>query len=125
MLPNQSQWRPRQYMLRDVERGCLSRGTFHLEKVRTVVDWQYVHHGGVVWAHSPSPRLWVWGSQGGSYLASRAHMRSGYSGHVRRFIPQDRGSPSQIETHGKIPGIKEIFDHSGSSIILSRMGFPI
>ena len=36
-----------------------------------------------------------------------------------------RGSPSRIETHGTFPRIKEIFDDSGSSIILSRMGFPI
>jgi len=34
------------------------------------------------------------------------------------------GSPSWIETHGKVPRIKEIFDDSGSSIILSRMCFP-
>ena len=52
-------------------------------------------------------------------------MRSGYGGHVRGFILWDGGSLSQIETHGKVPRIKEIFDDSGSSIILSRTGFPI
>jgi len=32
--------------------------------------------------------------------------------------------PSRVETHGKVPRITEIFDNSGSSIILSRTGFP-
>ena len=41
------------------------------------------------------------------------------------FVPWDKGSPSRIETHGEVPRIKEIFDDSGSSIILSRMGFQI
>jgi len=50
-------------------------------------------------------------------------MRSGYGGHVRRFIPQYGSSPSRIETHGEVPRIKEIFDDRWSSIILSRMGF--
>ena len=44
---------------------------------------------------------------------------------MRGFVPWDGGSPSQIETHGEVPRIKEIFDDSGSSIILSRTGFPI
>jgi len=39
------------------------------------------------------------------------------------FIPQDGGSPICVETHGKVPRITEIFDDSGSSIILSIMGF--
>src|SRR5882724_2052512 len=124
MLPNWSQWQPRQYMSRDVERGRLSQRTFHLVKVGTVVDWCYVHHRGGVRAHSPSPRLQAWGSWGGSYWTSRAGPRSGDSGHVWGFVPWDRGSPSQMETHGEVPRIKEIFDHSGSSIILSRTGFP-
>src|SRR5882724_13182219 len=38
---------------------------------------------------------------------------------------RSRGSPSRIETHGEVPRIKAIFDDSGSSIILSRMGFQI
>ena len=111
-------------MSRDIERSRLSWGTFHLVKVRTVVDGKYIHQGGGGWAHSPSPRLQVWGSQGGHYWTSRAHMGSGYSGHVRGFVPWDRGLPSRIETHGEVPRIKEIFDDSGSLIILSRMGFP-
>jgi len=37
--------------------------------------------------------------------------------------PAGWGSPSHIETHGEVPRIKGIFDDSGSSIILSRMGF--
>jgi len=52
-------------------------------------------------------------------------MRSGHGGHVWGFVPWDGGSPSQIETHGKVPRIKETFDDSGSSIILSRTGFLI
>jgi len=58
-------------------------------------------------------------------------MGSWYGRHVRgfvtqqRFVPRARGSPSHIETHGEVPRIKAIFDNSGSSIILSRMGFPI
>ena len=40
------------------------------------------------------------------------------------FVLWDGGSPSQIETHGEVPRITEIFDDSGSSIILSRMDFP-
>jgi len=42
---------------------------------------------------------------------------------VWRFIPWDGGLPNQVETHGKVPRITKIFDDSGSSIILSRMGF--
>src|SRR5882724_11808798 len=110
-------------MSRDVERGRLSQGTFHLVKVWTVVDGRYVHQGGDGWACSPSPRLQAWGSRGGPYWTSRARTGSGYSRHVWGFVPRDRGSSSQIETHGKVPRIKEIFDDSGSSIILSRMGF--
>src|SRR5882724_13641569 len=112
-------------MSRDVERGRLGRGTFHLAKVRTVVDRQYIHQGGGSRAHSPLPRLQAWGSRGGPYWTSRVHVGSGYSRHVRGFVPWDRGSPSRIETPGKVPRIKEIFDDSGSSIILSRMGFLI
>src|SRR5882724_4401196 len=112
-------------MSRDIERGHLGRGTFQLAKVRTVVDGQYIHQGGVGRAHSPSPRLQVWGSRGGPYWTSRACMGSGYGGQVQRFIPRDGGSPSWIETHGEVPRIKEIFDDSGSSIILSRTGFLI
>src|SRR5882724_10534465 len=52
-------------------------------------------------------------------------MRSGYGGHVRGFVPRDGGSLSRIETHGEVPRIKGVFDDSGSSIILSRTGFPI
>src|SRR5882724_5743958 len=111
-------------MLRDVERSHLGRGTFHLEKVRTVVDGRYVHQGGGGWAHSPSPRLWAWGSWGGPYWTSRACTGSGYGGHVWGFVLWDGGSPSRIETHGEVPRIKEIFDDNGSSIILSRTGFP-
>src|SRR5882724_3352412 len=51
-------------------------------------------------------------------------MRSGYYGHMRGFVLWDRGSPSRIETHGEVPRITGVFDDSGSSIILSRMGFP-
>src|SRR5882724_8930414 len=112
-------------MSRDIERGCLGWGTFHLVKVRTVVDGQYVHQGGVGQAHSPSPRLQAWGSRGGPYRTSRVCTGSGYGGHVWGFVPRDGGLPSRIETHGEVPRIKEIFDDSGSSIILSRMGFPI
>src|SRR5882724_5213881 len=112
-------------MLRHVERGRLGQGTFHLAKVKTVVDGRYIHQGGGGQAHSPSPRLQAWGSQGGPYWTSRAHMGSGYGGHVRGFILRDGGSPSRIETHGEVPRIKEIFDDSGSSIILSRTGFLI
>src|SRR5882724_2716135 len=112
-------------MSRDNEGGCLSRWTFHLVKVRAVVDWRYVHHRRGVWARSPSPSLWAWGSQGGSNWTSRAITRSGYGGHVRGFILRDRGSPSWVETHGEVPRITEIFDDSGSSIILSRTGFLI
>jgi len=39
------------------------------------------------------------------------------------FVLWDGGSPSHVETHGKVPRITKIFDDSGSSIILSRMGF--
>jgi len=67
----------------------------------------------------------VWGSRGGPYWTSRARTGSGYGRQVRGFILWDGGSPSRIETHGEVPRIKEIFDDSGSSIILSRMGFPI
>ena len=110
-------------MSRDVESGRLGQGTIHLAKVRTVVDGRYVHQGGVGQAHSPLPRLRAWGSQGGPYWTSRAHTGSGCGGHVQGFIPQDRGSPSRVETHGNVPRITEIFDNSGSSIILSRTGF--
>ena len=51
-------------------------------------------------------------------------MGSGYGGHVQGFVPWDAGLPSQIETHGEVHRIKEIFDDSGSLIILSRMGCP-
>jgi len=64
-------------------------------------------------------------SRSGSYWTSRVHARSGYSRDVWGFILRDGGSPSHIETHGEVPRIKGIFDDSGSSIILSRMGFPI
>jgi len=111
-------------MLRDVEMGHLSQGTFHLVKVRTVVDWRYIHHGGGVRAHSSLPRLWAWGSRGSSYWTSRVRTGSGYGGHVWGFVLRDGGSPSRIESHGEVPRIKEIFDDSGSSIILSRTGFP-
>ena len=50
--------------------------------------------------------------------------RSGYSGHVWRFVPRDGGSPNRIEIHSEVPIIKGIFDDSGSSIILSRTDFP-
>jgi len=43
---------------------------------------------------------------------------------MQGFVQWDGGSPSWVETHGKVPRITEIFDNSGSSIILSRMGFP-
>src|SRR5882724_10877027 len=111
-------------MLRHVERGHLGWGTFHLAKVRTVVDGRYIHQGGGGQAHSPSPRLWAWGSRGGPYWTSRARTWSGYGRHVWGFVLWDGGSPSRIETHGKVPRIKEIFDNSGSLIILSRTGFP-
>src|SRR5882724_1921504 len=110
-------------MSRDVERSCLGRGAFHLTTARTVVDGLYIHQGGGGRASSPSPRLGAWGSRGGPYWTSRAHTRSGYSGHVRGFVPQDGGSPSRVEAHGEVPRIKGIFDDSGSSIILSRTGF--
>jgi len=42
---------------------------------------------------------------------------------VRGFVPWDGGSPSWVETHGKVPIIAKIFDDSGSSIIQSRTGF--
>src|SRR5882724_5239771 len=118
-------------MSRHIERGYLGRWTFHLAKVRTVEDRQYVHQGGGGRAHSSSPILWAWGSRGGPYGASRAHTGSWYNRHVwgfvpwQRFISRDRGSSSCIETHVEVPRIKEIFDYSGSSIILSRMGFLI
>ena len=57
-------------------------------------------------------------------------MGSWYSRHVRGFVPWQRfvswdgGSSSRIETHGEVPRIMEIFDDSGSLIILSRTGFP-
>ena len=107
-------------MSRDIESGDLSRGTFHLAKVRTVVDGRYVHQGGVGQAHSPLPNLRAWGSQGCPYWTSRVHTGSGYGGQVQGFVLQDGGSPSRIETHGEVPRIKEIFDDSGSLIILSR-----
>ena len=110
-------------MSRDIEGGHLGQGTFQMAKVRTVVDGQYVHQGGVGQACSPSPRLRVWGSQGGPYWTSRVCTGYGYGGHVWGFFLWDGGSPSQIETHGKVPRIKETFDDSGSSIILSRTGF--
>ena len=44
---------------------------------------------------------------------------------MKGFVPLDRGSPSRVETHGEVPIITRIFDDSGSSIILSRMGFLI
>src|SRR5882724_10679121 len=118
-------------MSRDVERGCLGQWTFHLAKVRTVVDGRYIHQGWGGRAHSSSPRLQAWGSQGGPYRASRACMGSWYSRHVwgfvrwQMFVSWDGGSSSHIETHGEVPRIMEIFDNSGSSIILSRTGFPI
>ena len=43
---------------------------------------------------------------------------------MQGFVPWDGGLPSRLETHGKFPIITRIFDDSGSSIILSRMGFP-
>ena len=43
---------------------------------------------------------------------------------MRGFIPRDGGSPSRVETHGEVPRITGVFDDSGSSIILSRTGFP-
>jgi len=43
---------------------------------------------------------------------------------MRWFILWDGGSLGWIETHGDIPKITKNFDGSGSSIILSRMGFP-
>jgi len=43
---------------------------------------------------------------------------------MRGFVPWDGGSPSQIEAHGEVPRITGVFDDSGSSIILLRMGFP-
>jgi len=46
-----------------------------------------------------------------------------YGRHVWGFVLQDGSSPSWEETHGKVPRITEIFDDSGSSIILSRNGF--
>ena|SRR5882724_3254183 len=42
---------------------------------------------------------------------------------MQGFVPWDGGSPSRVETHGEVPRITEIFDNSGSSIILSIMGF--
>jgi len=42
------------------------------------------------------------GVLGGPYWTSRVHTGSGYSGQVRGFVPQDGGSPSQIETHGEV-----------------------
>src|SRR5882724_11818282 len=107
-------------MLRNIEGGCLSRGAFHLVKVRTVVEWQYVHHGGSVWAHSSSPRLQAWGSQGGSYWTSRVSTRSGYGGHVWGFVPRGGGLSNQVKIHGDVSIITRVFDDSGSSIILSR-----
>ena len=44
---------------------------------------------------------------------------------MRGFVPQDWGSPSWVKTHGRGPRITKIFYNSGSSIILSRTGFPI
>jgi len=32
---------------------------------------------------------------------------------VRGFVLQDRGSPSQVKTHGEVPIITKIFDDSG------------
>jgi len=43
---------------------------------------------------------------------------------MRGFVPRGRGSPSRIDTHGEVPRITGVFDDSGSSIILSRTGFP-
>src|SRR5882724_3702191 len=99
-------------MLRDIKGGRLSWGTFHLVKVRIVVDGRYIHQRGGVWAHSPSPRLRVWGSWGGSYWTSRARTRSGYVGHVWGFIPWDGGSPNWVETYSDVPRIIKIFDDS-------------
>ena len=50
-------------------------------------------------------------------------VRSGYGGHVRRFVLWDGGLPGQVDTHGDVPRITKIFDNSGSSIILLREGF--
>src|SRR5882724_1090566 len=112
MLPNWCTWCPRQYVSRDIEGGHLDWGTLQLVRVRAMVDWQCIHQGGGVWAHSPLPRLRVWGSRGGSYWTSRAHMRSGYGRHVRGFIPWNGGSPSRVDTHGKVPRMTKIFDDS-------------
>ena len=38
---------------------------------------------------------------------------------MRGFVLWDGGLPSQVETHGEVPRITEIFDNSGSSIIIS------
>src|SRR5882724_781157 len=99
-------------MSRDIERGHLGQGTFHLVKVRIIVDGQHIHQGWGCWARSPSPRLQAWGSRGVPYWTSGAHMGSWYSRHVwgfvpwQRFVLQDGGSPSRIETHGEVPRIK-------------------
>ena len=42
-----------------------------------------------------------------------------------RGLSHGMGVHLVVETHGKVPRIKAIFDDSGSSIILSRTGFPI
>jgi len=109
-------------MLRDVERSRLSQGAFHLTKARLWWMGEHIHQGG--WSGSfPFAEIGAWGSQGGPYWTSRAHMRSGYGGHMRGFIPQDGGSPSRVEAHGEVPRIKGIFDDSGSSIITVKNGF--
>ena len=48
----------------------------------------------------------------------------GKGGHVRGFVPWDGGSLNWVETHGNVSRLRKIFDDSGSSIILSRTGFP-
>jgi len=107
---------------RDVEGGRLDWGTLQLARVRTMVDWRYVHHGGGVRAHSPLPRLRAWGSRGGSYWTSRTSEWSGKAGMCGGSSCR-RGSPGWVDTHGNIPRITKIFDDSGSSIILSRQVF--
>src|SRR5882724_6566148 len=78
-----------------------------------------------MWAPPFTPRLRVFRPRGFSYQASRMSLQSRQGGHMGWFFLQDGGLPSWIETHGDFPRITKNFDGSGSSIILSRTGFPV
>src|SRR5882724_692514 len=91
----------------------------------TVVALCHAWYQGEMRTFPFASRLGAFRPRDSSYWAGRTSSQLRHSRHMRGFVPQDGGSPSQIETHGDLPRIKEIFDDSGSSIILSRMGFQI